>query len=788
MVTHRLVTLGRVALLGPSGPVLLSDVRHLAVLVRVAFAPGRSLPTNAILLTVWPHLTEQRGRAELAGAARAIAELAGAALLEEAADRWTLDARVACDADQAGPDAALSFLTGMTLPPPETPEWDEWVAEARHQIAARPRAAGTLVPWRLVWAVAAAVILLVLGYRATRPRPIAGFEPGDRVVLAAVRSDPPDSSLERSLQFAALAQLQQSSRIDLYPRARVAEALQALGKGLDRAGFTAELAVAVAAREGVPWVVAIDVRAEGPHRRVSTRLIRVSTGDTSVTVARSAAGLLDLIGTVGNALRDLERRLGEPADRLRRQLPLDVATTANLEALTAYSQGAEAWRRGEFTLAQDYWQRAVTLDTGFAMAMGSLGAFHYYHHNREQGERYFRDALARLGRLTEWERLNLEEGYASWRGDQDSALALSRTIAETFPRASTFYNAGTVLLQAGRCAEALEVLEQARRLDPTRVNTHINLATCHKQLARYERARDAYLAAGQLDSTILYSNNVNLEFAGASVLTGRLAEAESTLIRMTARPGMSNQALGFRGLGYLAYWRGQISLASEFFRRAAGLSRQQRAAGSLLRNLALVAASRRAAGDQAGVAQTLRQIDSVAAQPGLPPGFLTLAVEPHAAEGHGAGVRALLAEMRSRADPRNGDDSVQVLYAVGALALVEGRPAEAVAAFDQAARFGFPTLLGYRRALALERLGRLDSARIVLGAIVATPMFGSENQIAWTQALIDLGELEERLGRTEQAAATYRRVLDQWSAGDPGLPDLVRARARLAALSPRRDR
>jgi tetratricopeptide (TPR) repeat protein len=257
---------------------------------------------------------------------------------------------------------------------------------------------------------------------------------------------------------------------------------------------------------------------------------------------------------------------------------------------------------------------------------------------------------------------------------------------------------------------------------------------------------------------------------------------------MTARPGMANQALGFRGLGYLAFWHGEIARAGEFFRRAAGLSRQQGAAGSLLRNLALLAAAQQAADDRSGVRRTLAELDATAAGSRLAPGFLSLAVEPHAAEDDATRVRALLHAMQLVADPRNGGDSARVHYVTGTLELTEGNPRAALVALERAARHPFPVALAYRKAVAYERLGQLDSARAVLQRVVAAPAFGSEEQIAWTRSAIGLGEIEERLGRYEEAAASYRRFLEQWARADPGLPDVIRVRARLAALLSRRDR
>jgi len=782
----RLVTLDRVTLLGSNGPVDLTDPRHLAVLVRLAVAPGRSLTTDDLLLGIWPHLTAQEGTGALANAATVINAAAGMPLVTEHAGGWTLDPSVECDLERAPPAAARSFAAGFGLP--DTPEWDEWVARVRDEVARRRAPHQPTRHWRVALALGVVVAGVGIGYLIRRPHAVDGFTPGDRIILADVTTLTPDSLLRRSLQVAAVVGLEPTRRISLYPRARILESLRSVGRSPDSAGLTVDRAVEVAVREGVPWVVAIGVEPDQGRTRVTTRLIRATTRETVVTAHAHAVDVLDLVEAVGQSLRTLLARLGEPERALRDQPTLAFATSPDVDALRAYSEGTAAWSRGEYHLARDYWGRALALDTGFAMAMGSLGGYWYYHHSRAEGERYYRGALARTARLTEWERLQIEERYAGWRGDVDSALILARRIAATFPRATTFASLGTALLQADQCPEGLEALERSRQLDPTDSGTHVNIATCEKRLGQYDRARLAYLAAARVDSNALYRGNVNLEYAGAALLSGRVAEAESAVTRMTRRPGMADQALGFRGLGFTAYWRGDVARAQEQFRRAAGLSRQQRVPNSLLRNLALMAGTQRAAGAVADRHRTLAAIDSVAAAPGMAPGFLVLAIEPHADDANVEKIRPLVAQIRARADPRSREDSLQVHYVDGVLALAERDVPAALAAFDRAAGVIRPVNMEYRRALAYQHAGQLDSAWRVLAAAVAQPQFGSESEDAWIRALVEVGLVEERLGRFDDAIASYRRFLEQWKDADPGLPDMVLIRDRLNALLARRDR
>ena len=166
----------------------------------------------------------------------------------------------------------------------------------------------------------------------------------------------------------------------------------------------------------------------------------------------------------------------------------------------------------------------------------------------------------------------------------------------------------------------------------------------------------------------------------------------------------------------------------------------------------------------------------------MAPGFLVLAVEPHADDANVEKIRPLVEQIRAGADPRNREDSLQVHYVTGVLALAEGDLPAALAAFDRAEGFIRPATMEYRRALAYQQLGQLDVARRLLAAVAATPEFGTEEEDVWIRSLVEIGLVEERLGRYDDAIASYRRFLEHWKDADPGLPDIVLIRSRLNAL------
>jgi predicted negative regulator of RcsB-dependent stress response len=88
-------------------------------------------------------------------------------------------------------------------------------------------------------------------------------------------------------------------------------------------------------------------------------------------------------------------------------------------------------------------------------------------------------------------------------------------------------------------------------------------------------------------------------------------------------------------------------------------------------------------------------------------------------------------------------------------------------------------------AEAFQALGRRDSVRVALTALVETDEFGSQGQDEWLRAPLLLGDALLALGDSAGAYKRYQEVATRWRDAPPDTPDLVTARARLAALSAR---
>ncbi len=603
-----------------------------------------------------------------------------------------------------------------------------------------------------------------------------------QVILADVANESGDTLFDRSVFTAASVALQQTAFVRLYPRSRLPAMYRLMNVANAETALSFDLAQEVAERAGVRWALGLTISRRPGGFVAGARLTDVrqhrALVDSTAPVPREA-----VMTAFDGLLLRVRQKLGEPErDIAAHRAPLPRVTTGSLEALHSYADGLAAWDHGDYPRARELWERAVDLDTGFAMALGALGTWHSYMHDRDLGERYYQDAFARADRLTERELLTLRVSRADY-GDRDSAIALARVMAARFPSATTWYDLGTTLMNGGRVEEAISALQQGLALDSLQPNTLINLATANGKLGRWDRAVDDYRRAERIDSTILYRNVMNHEYGAALVHLGRLSDAESAFRRMVAGPRIQDRALGLRSLGFLALWRGNVNDAAAYLRRAIDATSQEHAQLSEARNHMLLAGVYHAANRNAEANREIDRALSFTSSPTFEPSLLAvLAYQCEQLDrARDANTVASLVRARARAD--NATDRASLAFADAAIDLGERRPDSAVAMIRNAQAFPWPMLRFSLAAEAFAAARQQDSAVVALNAVATSPGFGAEGEAEWLRAPLLLGDLLLAAGDTAGALQRYRTVIEHWHEAPSNLPDLVSAQARLKTLA-----
>jgi tetratricopeptide (TPR) repeat protein len=770
--------------------IALDDPLLAVFLVMLAVAGASGAPVDDLLLYLTPELTAEKGKLELARLAAILREkLGGEATVVRTATAYALapglvELDVHLDDDANGKPCA-DFLAGIDNR--NAPERADWIRRTRLRVVPRDPASSRAVPRR--WprrsaAIAlAAVAVIAAGAYIAAPRSVQGFSAGDPLLVSDIQNETGDTLLDVGVAAAATVALQQSSHLRLYPRGRLPTIYRLMRIPNPDTALTFALARQVAQRDRVRFVLGLEIARIGERYRVTGRLADVATDATVYTTTADAASRADILSALDDVLATTRRRLGESRRSVAdHRLPLPFVTTASLEALRSYAEGSAAWSKGRYAEARELWMRAVDLDTGFAMAYGALGTWSYYNHDRLDGERYMREAFSRANRLTEWERLRLHGNEAEFSGMRDSAIVITRLVATRFPNAITWYDYGTSLMRAGRLAEAEEALQRSIAFDSSRASTYINLATTSRSRGAFEQALAYYTKAARIDSLVLYSGNVNLEWASSFVYLGRFAEAESAFTRMTRAPGLYDRNLGFRALGSLALWQGQADRAIEFFQKATDASVQDRSPLSEIRNRLFLSSAYRSVGRMREASGELTKTLMLARDPRIEPRVLALIATSCIKLGRIAEADTLLRMLRSRVGARDRSDSASEAYVAGLLSLSRGRVDSALAYLVRAGQLPDGVALNVLAAEVYRAAGNADSARAATSRVLEQHAFGLESQEDLLRAPLVLGDLAIAAQDTAGAIKYYQQVVDRRRGAQLEVTDVAAARSRLAAL------
>lgn len=789
MARYTLQTSGRLALAGPDGPCRVDDPIALPLLVLAALHAGGGIDDDAAMLLLTPDLTPAAGRGRLAAAVTALSTSAGAPLIEYAEGRLTLRRDlVGADVETSAvtePDSLhAGFLAGVV---PPSPEFGEWVATIRPRIRAAhgPGRSGSWLGTptnRIGGLIALGGVVLLVAVWATRAAPPPGLTPGGAIVLADLDNATGDRLFDQSLIAAAAVGLAQSARFSVLSRSRVVGALRRMGEErADTVRLSFDLAREVAARENIQYVLGFRIERLGEGYRLSSVLADAGSGQAVRSAEASAETRAGTLTALDRLVDETRAGLGEGrSERRGRSLGLPAATTPSFEALRSYAQGSIAWGSGQYEIAKELWERALDLDTGFAMALGAMGAYYNRHHDRAAAARFYVQALRQKDRLTELERLRLEEGYASLRGETDSMLAINRAIVARFPSAESWYGYGTELMRLGRGREALDALAESLKLDSTYANGHANSANAAKQVGRLDVALEHFNRAASLDSTILLHGFAIAEYGELLVQLGRFDEADAHFRRILDRPGIRDRPYALRSLGLLRVWRGRLDEAVGLLRQATAASIQidDRTAIGALRGRAYEGLTLLMMGD---AQEANRAFDSLMAnvRPNAEPLVLALYARALVRANRIADARRLATLPR---DTMGRSDRQALQFIAAATAIASGQVDSGMALLAAGAAAPQSAVTNWLRVDGLAGQRKTELALALADSLNATPEFGNESQFEWIWGMVRAADLAAELGHRKAALAGYRRLIDLWRGGDQSSALLDHARKQVEVL------
>jgi DNA-binding SARP family transcriptional activator/tetratricopeptide (TPR) repeat protein len=598
------------------------------------------------------------------------------------------------------------------------------------------------------------------------------LEPGSTVLLDHV-SDATDPALAGAINTAATLGLSQSRHVALYkPQAR-----------RDTSSGTRHAEIrALARREKIPRIIAIDITGTDSALRVAARLIDGSSGEVlgeeSVDTRRAR-----LVDDLDRLLRKVRVTLGESEEIVRdsSRLLREVGS-ASIEALSAYAAGMEAWSADQAETARAAWRRALEQDSSFALVELALANDAFTRQASDEGDRWVRRAITHSARLTALDALRARQMIALREGRLDEASTLAEQVARRAPSSQAWFDVASVHVAAGRCADAINAFERAISVDSTHTKSRLGLAECSLAQGNAVVALKHLEAARRIDSAGLMPVEFALQRGRVLARAGRLIEADSAF-RTMFTGAVVDSAVTFRWLAQLQMMRGRYGEALPMLQSASRLSRQAGDTQELFDNLVLEANAYSAMGGRSRASELIDEAVAVAATRPVSVSSNFQLGHLMARIGRLNGAREILRQVSVRVAQEGGSNQWPIRLLTASLHLAERNGAEALTNVD--APNAPADLEPFRLALSADAnalAGKHEAAVESARHLDQAWHFGDASQDEWLRSTLRIARYSEMAGDTATARASYKKYVDRWKDADVFLVDLSMAQRSLVRL------
>jgi eukaryotic-like serine/threonine-protein kinase len=420
--------------------------------------------------------------------------------------------------------------------------------------AGRARLAGAII-----------VVALVVGglyYRSHRAKPLTDK---DTIVLGDFDNKTGDPVFDDTLKTALSVSLSQSPFLNVLSDSNVSKTLKLMEKPPDTK-LTPDVARELCQRAGSKAYIAGSIATLGSQYVLGLKVVNCQNGDTLAQEQATANGKEKVLDAVGGAASKLRGELGESLASVQKlDVPLEQATTSSLDALQAYSLCLKAFGEKGPAASLPYGQRAIELDSNFAMGYAAVGGDYFSLGEPGRASEYFTKAFQLREHASEREKLLITANYyQDVTAELEKAAQTYQELVADYPQdARTHLALGTVYATHGEYEKAENEDRESLRLSPGDGGPYADLANSLLALQRFDEARQTIRQAQEknLDNFISRSALYAATFLGGDA--GGIAEQQQWF---AGKPEENN---GFSLASDTEAYGGHLGNARESTRRAA---------------------------------------------------------------------------------------------------------------------------------------------------------------------------------------------------------------------------
>jgi tetratricopeptide (TPR) repeat protein/predicted Ser/Thr protein kinase len=428
---------------------------------------------------------------------------------------------------------------------------------------------------RAKYAIAAGVlVLLALGaalFWQQRAQAKPKLTDQDVLVVADFDNKTGDPVFDTALKQALAFQLQESPFLKAMDEEEIRQTLKLSGRSPD-ARVSGEIARDICVREGQKATLEGSITALGSQYLIALQAVNCQTGGTFAREQVEATGKEHVVDALAKATNSMRAKLGDSLSTIQSEnRAYQIAlTTSSLEALQAFYMGdEELFRTGNSLAVIPFYRHATELDPNFAFAFAVLSAMHGNIGDKAGQKEAAEKAYSLRERVSERERLFIEQQYYRMQGDTKKLRETEELLARRYPRDPVFHsNLANLHLFAGEPEKALPEAQAAIRNGPKIIQGYAAAANALAGLNRFDDAKAVMRRA--------ISNGFDVPRFHSTLLYIASAEGDERSQQRETQWLTSHQAeaVVLREQGNSAAALGRLKQAKELFRRGEELARQ----------------------------------------------------------------------------------------------------------------------------------------------------------------------------------------------------------------------
>ena len=288
-------------------------------------------------------------------------------------------------------------------------------------------------PARSKLAVAALVIVLAgagAGWVMSRgymSGPVSAAHEPISVLIGDFENRTGDAMFDGVVEQALSLGIEGASFINSYSRRDAMRAAEAIKPGSKLDESTARL---VAFRENLGLAVVGAVEPKGGGYHITIKGVGPGPdGETKFTLEDDAGSKAEVLQTVGALAAKVRTALGDTVA----PVASDAFTAANLEVVREYAKGQQLFASGKLADAIPAFIAATKLDEDFGRGYSSAATAAANLGRREEADKYYNQALAKIDRMTDREKMRTRGQYYLFSRNGPKAIEEFTALVQKYP-------------------------------------------------------------------------------------------------------------------------------------------------------------------------------------------------------------------------------------------------------------------------------------------------------------------------------------------------------------------